>query len=310
MIFKKKFIKLGSYKQAIMISGNEKSDSVLLFLHGGPGTAHIGIARAFQKEWEKRYVVINWDQLGAGLSYDKSIQQQDMTIDRMIDYLYELVQYIHKKFSDKRLILVAHSWGTILGSLFVNRFPYLVSKYVAISPVIDGEKGEELAYEYCYKCAVERKDKKAIQKLKRIGHPPYADLLGGSSVRANYGNKFGAMIKSGTPAKIYVPHMLKGKEYRLSDMVKWLQGNTLSLTYLWSEVTHFRLEDHVKEIKVPSLFCLGKYDYTAPTILAYDFLKKFDKNVNIVTFKNSAHLCFIEEQQEFDKILFDFVEQE
>lgn len=54
-------IELGSYKQWIMIRGENRNNPVLLFLHGGPGTANIGIAADTQRNLEQNFVVVNWD---------------------------------------------------------------------------------------------------------------------------------------------------------------------------------------------------------------------------------------------------------
>ena len=49
--------------------GQNVEQPILLCCHGGPGMAQIGFIRHFQKELEKHFIVINWDQRGAGKSF-------------------------------------------------------------------------------------------------------------------------------------------------------------------------------------------------------------------------------------------------
>ena len=63
-----------------MIREEKRNNPLMLFLHGGPGTAQLGFAPQFQRELEKHFTVVNWDQRGAGLSYSKDLKA-DLTIE-------------------------------------------------------------------------------------------------------------------------------------------------------------------------------------------------------------------------------------
>ncbi len=68
-------VELGGITQWLLIRGRQRSLPLLLWLHGGPGGAQIGWARAFQQGLEEHFVVVNWDQQGAGLCYSQRCQQ-------------------------------------------------------------------------------------------------------------------------------------------------------------------------------------------------------------------------------------------
>jgi pimeloyl-ACP methyl ester carboxylesterase len=103
-------INIGKFEQWVLIRGESVNNPLLLFLHGGPGTTNIGIAADTQKQLEKNFIVVNWDQLGAGLSYKKSIPKEAMTIEKMVEYTEELIQYLLNRFDKKKVNLVGHSW--------------------------------------------------------------------------------------------------------------------------------------------------------------------------------------------------------
>src|SRR5699024_11737986 len=59
---------IGKIKQWVLIRGVNKNHPVLLFLHGGPGSSQIGFIRKYEQALEKHFIVVNWDQRGAGTS--------------------------------------------------------------------------------------------------------------------------------------------------------------------------------------------------------------------------------------------------
>jgi pimeloyl-ACP methyl ester carboxylesterase len=293
-------IELGSYKQYIMIRGEDRNNPVLLFLHGGPGTTNIGVAADTQKALEKNFVVVNWDQLGAGLSYNKRIPKEALTINKMIEYTHELIQYLLQRFEHKKIYLVGHSWGSLVGILVAQKYPQFIEKYIGVSQMIDGKLNEKYAYEYCLKCAIERKNKKAIEQLEQIGEPPYSDWMRGLRIRSNWSNKFGAAVKTGSLTQIYMGKMLRSTEYRFADLLKFMSGFTLSLKYLWPEIMEISLYEKVDNLKIPVYFFLGRYDYQAPSVIAEKYIKDLKANTKeIVWFEESAHLCQMEEQEKF-----------
>ena len=105
---------IGGLNQSILIRGENVNNPLMLFLHGGPGTAQIGFAPKFQSNLEKNFTVINWDQRGAGLSYDKNIRREELTIENMVTDTVELVKYLLGRFNQEKIFLVGHSWGTVL----------------------------------------------------------------------------------------------------------------------------------------------------------------------------------------------------
>lgn len=105
-------VPIGGIKQWLLIRGKQKDVPVLLFVHGGPGGAQIGFARHFQGILEEHFIVVNWDQRGAGLSYSKDIPSGSMRIDQFVSDLIEVTDYLRNRFLRKKIYLVGHSFGT------------------------------------------------------------------------------------------------------------------------------------------------------------------------------------------------------
>lgn len=54
------------------------------FLHGGPGISLHALFRYFHKDLERHFVVVGWDQRGAGKSYSKLLLPESINISTYI----------------------------------------------------------------------------------------------------------------------------------------------------------------------------------------------------------------------------------
>ena len=76
-------ITLDGTKMYLLTRGADRSAPVLLWLHGGPGGAERPLFRYFNSELENHFVVVYWDQRGAGRSFDLKADPHRLTIASM-----------------------------------------------------------------------------------------------------------------------------------------------------------------------------------------------------------------------------------
>jgi len=164
-------IEINGVKQTVLIRGENKSNPLLLLLHCGPGTAQVGFARQYLHEMEQDFVVVNWDQRGSGLSYTPEVTRESMTIEQFIQDTRELVEHLLRRFGQKKLFVVGHSWGSILGTLVTARYPHLFHAYVGVGQVASMDENEALSYRYTLEVAKQRNNAPALRDLQRIGPP-------------------------------------------------------------------------------------------------------------------------------------------
>src|SRR5580700_4731272 len=77
-------IDLGGVSQWILIRGNSVEKPLLLKLHGGPGQAEMATVR-FNRLLEKDFIVVEWDQRGAGKSAQAIDPQGAMNIAQLVE---------------------------------------------------------------------------------------------------------------------------------------------------------------------------------------------------------------------------------
>ena len=88
------FVDINGTKQWISIYGKNKDNPVLLYLHGGPGTASSSYDYAFTRKWADVYTVVTWDQRNCGKSYSKTQNNTRLTCDLMVSDAVELTEFL------------------------------------------------------------------------------------------------------------------------------------------------------------------------------------------------------------------------
>jgi len=295
-------LSIGNVDQWIYIRGKNHNYPILLMLHGGPGTAQIGFMRKFQQDLEQHFVVVQWDQRGAGLSYSKNIPLESMNINQFVHDTIEVTQYILKRLNQNKLYLVAHSWGTIIGMLAVTRAPQLFTRYFGISQVANMIENENLSYIHLLEKV--KTNEKAYNDLVEIGPPPWQNMKH-DRIHQKYVEKFGGGITHDGKMvnKIFIS-LLTSKEYTLLDCFRHFKGMYFSMNCLQDEMQKVDLKEQVSQVNIPVHFLMGRHDLTTPYEPAkvfFDELAAPEKQW--IWFENSAHTPSVEEPEKFLQIL-------
>jgi pimeloyl-ACP methyl ester carboxylesterase len=114
-------VMLGGIEQTILIRTHDASNPVLLFLHGGPGFPMMPLFPHFNQELEKHFVVVSWDQRGAGKSYSKKISAESFTIEQFVEDTHQLVDWLRQQFNQEKIFLMGGSWGSGLGMYVIDK---------------------------------------------------------------------------------------------------------------------------------------------------------------------------------------------
>jgi len=136
------FVKIGGIEQWITIRGQDRDNPVLLFLHGGPGDVTNPWSFALFAPWEKYFTVVQWDERGSGRTLRKSgpAVAPTITVDRMVQDGIELTEYLRKHLGKEKIIIVGHSFGSILGTRMAKARPDIFYGCVGTGQVADGSK--------------------------------------------------------------------------------------------------------------------------------------------------------------------------
>lgn len=137
------YVKINGIDQFLLhYNSTDPASAVLLFIHGGPGLAESTFSYAFQKGLCDLYTVVYWDQRGAGKTLTKN-KNLYPTIEESLDDLQQVVNYLKAKYSKEKVVILGHSFGSLLGALFALRHPEDVICYIGAGQfisIIENEK--------------------------------------------------------------------------------------------------------------------------------------------------------------------------
>ena len=141
------FVELGGIKQWIRIRGEDRSNPVLLVLHGGPATSYMGLTPIFQP-WESAFTIVQWDRRGVGKTFGRNGRSGsgEMTLDRIAADGAELSEYLGKHLRVDKIVLLGHSMGSMIGVSMAARRPELFYAYVGTEQIIDMAVNEAVSY--------------------------------------------------------------------------------------------------------------------------------------------------------------------
>lgn len=290
----KETVLLGNCKQHIRIRSCSEALPVVLFIHGGPGVCDRHWVLKHQSGIASAATMVCWDQRGAGLSYDKLLKKQDMNVSRMVDDAEELVEYLCKRFNRDKIIIVGHSWGTLLGTLLAQKYPAHIAAYIGMGQFVDGPENERLSYKFVLDEATKRNDKKALKDLAKIGWPNKGhyknmdDLMVQRNLMTKYGGEdYGE--SDGIIKAILIP-LLRSPEYSLADLVKYYKGAFFCLEAMWEEIVDFDFNKEVIKLDVPVYLTEGRHDQNTPTEIAEKWFNNLSApHKEWIWFEKSAH---------------------
>ncbi|MFB1479923.1 alpha/beta fold hydrolase [Corallococcus sp. RDP092CA] len=300
-IEKAEAVRIGGIDQWISVRGRHKDSPLLLFLHGGPAYTSLPTAYFYQGEWEEYFTVAHWDQRGAGKTYALTPADKvkpTLTVDRMVADAEEVAAYLRKTYGKKRIVLVGHSWGTVLGVRLVQKHPDWFDAYVGIGQVVDLPRNEALGYEATLQAARAEGNQKAIADLEAMA--PYPDPKDPARTLAHlpterrwlmhYENHgWRAPDWHGAEVWRYSPDVTD------KDMQARAAGLDLSIAAFWEPITRLSLLK-ANRFAVPVVFFHGRHDRTTSArLLASWYATVQAPSKKLVWFEDSAHMVHEEE---------------
>lgn len=95
------------------------------------------------------------------------------TIEQMLDDLHGIIAHLQRKYQIEKLVLLGHSWGSVLGSLYALRHPENVLSYIGTGQVISMMENERTAFQEVWKMAEKAGNRKHLLALGNLGdYPP------------------------------------------------------------------------------------------------------------------------------------------
>ncbi len=296
---------IGGIKQSLNIRGKDLDNPVLLFVHGGPGHVMTPFAHSFQDAWEDDFTVVQWDQRNAGKTYflnDPAEVTKTMSVERMAADLIEVSQYLIKRLGKKKIFILGHSWGSVIGTMAAKQRPDLFHAYVGTGQVVSMIEGERIGYEQTLKLARVRGNKQAIAELEAIA--PYPDQkFDGIEIRSKWISEFGQSYYG--ESSLVGPILLKGlysPDYTINDLSYFIRRP--APYWFLDAMADIDLRRLGYDFDIPIIFMIGAHEWQTPYPLVQEYYEQIRAPYkNYIVFEESSHFPFMSDPDTFVKVL-------
>lgn len=295
-------VQLNGHPQWLLIRGADVSKPLLLYVPGGPGESNIWAAHYTMGELERHFVCVNWDPRGASKSLHPAPDPATMTIDQFVRDTITLIELLLQRFDRKRLLLIGHSWGSLVAMKVAAARPDLLHAVIGMGQEVDNRRGEDISYAYALERARAVRDRKAISRLEQLGGSDTYTKTGKFVERMILMRLGGLMHTGGLRAVLAI--MLSAREFSIAECIRYArnEGTAFSIPLMAGELMRVNLLDEIKELAVPVFLFEGRYDYTAPSVLAEEFFAALKAPYKrLVWFEESGHPVDVEEPEKFQR---------
>ncbi|MBY0121789.1 alpha/beta hydrolase [Bacillus sp. S/N-304-OC-R1] len=290
-------VEINGTKLEVMVRGQNRSNPIIIFVHGGPGCSEIPYVRKYQDLLEKDFTIVHYDQRGSGKSFHFFEEYSNLSTDVHVDDLLALTDYISKKYKQKKILLIGHSFGTYIGLKAASKAPEKFTAYIGIGQVADTMKSELDGWEFTKSQALLAGNRADVEKLESL-----KDSIekGEAYTPRNLIRKYGGAARLINDNMDYYLGFLFSPEYNFLDVVRYLKGVSVSQSILLPEERQHSITSLVDRIEIPCFFVMGQYDYMTSVNAAKAYFNRLEApEKDFVIFGISAHYPQFEEKKEF-----------
>lgn len=269
------YVPLCGQEQYLLIRGENKDNPVIIWLHGGPSGAESYANYAFAKHLVDEYTVVSWDQRGCGRTYYRNIKadpnNETATFQQAQQDLDKLVDYVCDRFGKDQVILMGHSYGTMLGSKYALTHPEKVAAYIGVGQVVSFES--EL---YSYQDALQKAKAKGDDTTEM--EAAYKTYLEDGSLANMLVLRSKTMPYHQPEIKTNTIWLGLASPYMGIDDMRWFMKQLgdiedyLALNrHLYDYVMEADVRDYGMEYQIPVGFITGSCDWITPVKFAQDY---------------------------------------
>jgi len=263
------FLQVGGIEQWVTVRGDDARKPVLLLLHGGPGDVQSPFVSVYAP-YEKDFVLVQWDQRGAGRTFAKN-GAAGVTLEKQVADGIDLAQQLRKRFPKQKLVVMGHSWGSIVATGMVLERPELFDAYVGTGQVAAWADTVQFQFDFLKDRYREKGDTAALARLEAIGKPDPKNVgqyFGFSRPIRQYFNPSDTAWFAGMKEAL-------ADNGETEETIKAASaGMNASGVALIGATVETDLPATAPSFKLPYYVIQGRHDLFAPTVLAEAYFAK------------------------------------
>ncbi len=307
------YLDINGQQQYVMIMGCDTSNPVIIYLHGGPSSPDTCISYCFTDYLTDEYTVICWDQRGCGRTYFKNTkvdsENQTATFEQALADLDELVSYACDRFKQDKIIIMGHSYGTALGSVYARTHSDKIQAYIGIGQLVSLKNADLYSYQ------------DAMEKAKSVGNDISSMKRAYEEYNKNPGVPALIALRKQTAAyhpvkkeadqigvALFSPYAgiddLRWFVFQIGDISNYVEKNK----QLFDFVLSYDAYNESMDYDMPVCFISGADDWVCPTDKSEQYLRDIkapEKKMYIL--EGCGHDAHCAEPEEFAKDVKDFL---
>ncbi len=279
------YLQLTDQKEYITIAGKSKENPIIISLHGG---------RFYYPNAKK-------DPDNKSLTFDKQLADLDVLVD-----------YLCQRFNQKQVIILGHSYGTMLGSRYALNHPEKVSAYIGVGQCVNEKNyaGEVYSYEDALNLARTRGDDTTALKTA------FKNFMADMSLQSLFALR--QLVSPYHPQTITKDHTvfaaLTSPIAGIDDM-RWYFMQMFNMNRfielispLEKYMNNFNALEANDNYQMPLLLISGSCDWICPVDFVKDYAAKLSApKVKLELFEGCGHSPQTQLPEEISQIIKDFL---
>ncbi len=286
-------VNINESEQKILIQADDTDNPILLYIHGGPGDPAMMFSHTYSDLLRNRFVFVNWDQRGAGLSWHEGMDESKITEDQLVDDALELTRFLIQSYKKDKIYIIGHSYGSIIGMRLASEHPELYHAYIGIGQVLDWNRSVSYTRKWLTAEMKKAGDVEGLKKLESSAVPDMNAVIGYGG-HTHKAIDYDKIIKN-SPYYFdgYIDLKNKARELVQRNIAK--SRSTMSF---WD----------IEKFRIPIYFFEGRFDHVtacAPE-LVIEFCDKIEApEKETVWFEDSAHMPNLQEPVKFQQMIIE-----
>ncbi|OHV36010.1 MULTISPECIES: alpha/beta fold hydrolase [Pseudofrankia] len=286
---------INGVEQWLQIRGEDRSNPVLLVVHGGPGSPY-SVFTPVLRDWERTFTVVHWDRRGCGRTRrrggaPKRAELTELTFEQQVADGIEVAEHLRRRLDKEQIVLMAGSMGTILGLPMALRRPDLFSAYVGTDLYVDMVANERLGWRDTHERLQAAGNRRGVAALERIGDDPARWTVKQWGTRMQWSMATDPASPN-VIFKLIFPLLLRNPDYSLVDAWNWLRGFREIRDAMFTEFMRFDARLVGTSFEVPFFLIQGAQDVvtlTAPAVAYFEQVRAPAKKLILID--GAGHFC-------------------
>lgn len=300
----------------IMLLSDDVSNPVLLVCGGGPGIPQYLLEELYPSALPELFTVCYWSYRGTGASFRSDTVAGDMTTERYMKDALAVTDYLRERFSQDKIFLMGHSFGSYLALKTAQAWPERYQCYIGMSQTVAQKQSELLAFDYMKEQYAQKGDTGMVEKFDQY------DIRGSQTDYEDYfssGLRDEAMHELGVGTTREMRSVISGiffpslrcTAFTQIERINIWRGKSLSRKFpVAKDANSFNAFEAVPSLEIPAYFIAGAYDYTCCYSMQREYYEALDApQKQFYAFENSAHSPVYEEYEEARRVLTEILEK-